>query len=833
MPFLQDLRYAVRTLRRSWGLTLVIVASLGIGIGANSAIFSVVNALLLKPLPYPDPDRLAVIWIRNPGINIPQDWPSPGQYFDVKNENRSFEEMSISQGRSGTLLGRAGEANGEALRVEALLTSSSLFRLLGAKPQYGRLIEPADDKPGQAPIVVLSHAFWTRAFGADPKVVGTIVRLRGIGPGAGAAPAPGGPPPDQFEVVGVLRPEFLLNDEIMPTVASIRQMDVFRPLPFGADAINLRGDENYNIMARLKPGVTMAQAHADVAAIAGRIRDKDKRDRAFTLDVVPLVESVVGNVRLAILVLLGSVGLVLLIACANVANLLLTRATSRQKEVAVRTALGASRWRLVRQLLTESVLLGALGGAAGLLVAQSALQVVRSINPGNIPRLDAIGLDSTVLAFTLTISIFTGFLFGLAPALRAARLDLNKALKSGGRNAQGEGGFGSGGGRRRLRSLLVVAEIAISLMLLVGAGLLIRSFVRLQNVSPGFEPGGVVSMRVGNSARGPFPNRDALLAYNRELNEQLATVSGVEARGAVSSLPFTSSVGWGSINVEGWTPAPGQELQVDQRQATPDYFRTMKIPLIKGRVFSDGDMPQNAEQVAIIDEKFAQRFWPKGDAIGKHLWGDPKNKVRIVGVVGTVKQYGLDIDGRIVFYRPTTNSGYHVARTSQDPAVVAGALVRKIREFDPTITVFDVQTMSDRMSQSLARQRFATLMLGSFAVFALVLAVVGVYGVMSYLVTQGTHDIGVRMALGAERNRILMMVLRQGMELTVVGVVLGLLGAWALTRVMASLLFSVSTTDVATFATVPLILIATAIVASLIPAMRATRVDPVVALRDE
>jgi len=827
MTFLQDFRYAARTLRRSGGLTLVIIASLAIGIGANTAIFSVVSALLLKPLPYPNADRLAVIWIRNPGINIPQDWPSPGQYFDIKNENQSFEEMSISQGRSGTLIGRAGDAaiNHDALRVEGLLTSSSLFRLLGATPQYGRLLAPEDDKPGQPPVVVLSHAFWTRAFGADPKVVGANITLNGIGPGGGTAN-------NQFEVVGVLRPEFLLNDEIMPTVASIRQMDVLRPLPFGADAVNLRGDENYNVMARLKPDVTMAQAKADVAAIAGRIRDKDKRDRAFMLDVVPLVETVVGNVRVTILVLLGSVMLVLLIACANVANLLLTRATSRQKEVAVRTALGASWPRLVRQLLTESLLLSLLGGAAGLLVAKIALDVVRSINPGNIPRLEAIALDANALVFTSAISILTGLLFGLAPALRAARLDLNQALKAGGRSAQGEGGLGSGRSRRRLRSLLVVAEVAISLMLLVGAGLLVRSFMRLQQVSPGFEPGGVVSMRVGQTAR-PLPNRDAVLAYYRDMNETLASVPGVEMRGAVSSLPFTSSIGWGSINVEGWTPAPGQELQVDQRAATPDYFRTMRIPVVQGRTFTDGDLPQNAEQVVVIDENFATRFWPNGDAIGKQLWGNPERKMRIVGVVGAVKQYGLDVDGRIVFYRPTPSTAWHVARTSSEPAVVAGALARKIREFDPTISVFDVQTMGDRMSRSLARPRFATLMLGAFAVFALILAVVGVYGVMSYLVTQGSHDIGVRMALGAERRSILMMVLRQGLELTVAGVVIGLIGAWALTRVMASLLFGVTTTDITTFSAVPLILIATAVVASLIPALRATRVNPVVALRDE
>jgi predicted permease len=819
MPaFAQDIRYAIRTLRRSAGITLVIVASLAIGIGANTAIFSVVNALLLKPLPYPDPDRLAVLWLRSPGINIPQDWPSPGQYIDVQNENRSFDSMSISQGRSGTLLGLD-----QPQRVEALLTSSSLFPLLGATPLHGRLLRPDEDVPGRAPVVVLSHGFWRRAFAADPSVVGKNVTLNNIAAGAGDAR-------NQFEVVGVLGPDFLLNDEIMPTVASIRQMDVFLPLPFGADAVTRRGDENYNVMARLKSDVTMTQAKADVAAIAGRIRDKDKRDRTFTIDVVPLVESVVGNVRQAVLVLLGSVALVLLIACANVANLLLTRATGRQKEVAVRTALGAGWQRLVRQLLTESLLLGLLGGAAGLLLANAALQLVRSFNPGNIPRLEAIGLDGTVLAFTFGVSVVTGLLFGLVPALRAARLDLNTALKAGGRNTQGEGGFGSS--RRRMRSLLVVIEVAVSLMLLIGAGFLVRSFIRLQDVSPGFEPSGVISMRLGSSAR-QFPDRDATLAFYRDFGAKIAAVPGVLTRGAVSSLPFTSSVGWGSINVEGWTPEPGQELQVDQRGATSDYFKTMRIPIVQGRVFTDLDLAQTAEPVAVIDQKFAQRFWPKGDALGKMLWNDPNRKIKIVGVVGTVKQYGLDIDGRIVVYRPSANASYHVARTSSDPASVATDIVRTIHQVDPTITVFDVRTMTQRMNDSLARQRFSTLMLGAFAVFALVLAVVGVYGVLSHLVTQGAHDIGVRMALGAQRWRIVTMVLRQGLELSAAGIVVGLLGAVALTRVMASLLFGVSATDLGTFVIVPLMLIAIALLASYVPAWRATRVDPVVALRDE
>ena len=416
------------------------------------------------------------------------------------------------------------------------------------------------------------------------------------------------------------------------------------------------------------------------------------------------------------------------------------------------------------------------GGIAGLAIARVALQVVRTVNPGNIPRLEAITLDGTVLAFTFGVSILTGLLFGLVPAIRAARVDLNSSLKAGGRNAQGEGGFGSA--RPRLRGLLVVAEVAISLVLLVGAGLLLRSFVRLQAVSPGFQADGVISMRVGPSSR-QFANREAALAHYGPIGEALSAVPGVSARGAVTSLPFTSSVGWGSINVEGWTPQPGQELQVDQRSASPDYFRAMGVPLLQGRAFTEADMRTAAEQVAIIDEKFAQRFWPAGDAVGHHVWFDPARKIRIVGVVGTVKQYGLDVDGRIVVYRPGLWANYQIARTSGDPLAVGRAMIRKIQEMDPTITVFDVQTMSARMSQSMARQRFSTIMLGSFAVFALVLAIVGVYGVMS------------------------------------------------------TLLFGVSATDVATFTGVPLILIATAAIASYIPALRATRVDPVVALREE
>ena len=628
----------------------------------------------------------------------------------------------------------------------------------------------------------------------------------------------------------MLAPDFLMNAEIMPTVGSIQQMDLFLPLPFGADAVNRRGDENYNLMARLKPGVTMAQAHADVAAIAARIREKDKRDRTFTIDVVSLVESVVGNVRRAVLVVMGSVTLVLLIACANVANLLLTRATARQKEIAVRVALGARWQRLVRQLLTETTLLGLMGGVAGIVVAALALQAIRVIHPGNIPRLDAIGLDGPVLAFTFAVSILTGVLFGLAPALRAARVDLNSTLKAGGRNTQGDGGLG--GSRRRLRSLLVVGEVAISLVLLVGAGLLIRSFVQLQRVSPGFDPEGVMSMRLGDGAavRESRRRRRLLFDVRRAAGERPRREGAGRRVGA--SVHVVGRLGRHQrrgMDAGAGTGAPGRSARRDERRISARCgFR-----LIAGRAFTDADLPQNADPVVVIDNKFAQRFWPKGDAIGKHVWFDPAKKFTIVGVVGTVKQYGLDIDGRIVVYLPSPNAGYQVARTSGDPSTVARAMIRKMHEMDPSLTVFDVQTMSARMSGSMARQRFATTMLGVFAAFALVLAVVGVYGVMSNLVTQGSHDIGVRMALGADRSGILLMVLRQGMELTGAGVVAGLLGAMALTRVMASLLFGVSATDVLTFSIVPVVLIATAMLATYLPALRATRVDPTVALREE
>jgi predicted permease len=810
--WVQDFRYAFRMLRKNVTLTLVIVASLAIGIGANSAIFSVVDALLLRPLPYPQPDRLAAIWLHSPGIGILRDWPSPGQYIDIQNQNHSFDQMAIAQSRTFTLTGRE-----QPERVDVLITQSSLLTMFGAKPLLGRTLLPEEDKPGKPPVAILSNGVWVRLFNSDPAIVGKTIALNG----------------KPYTIAGVLQRSFVLNAEVMPSEGPMDKVDIFLPLPLGPDAAQRRGDENYNIVVRLKPGVSLQQAQADIDVIASGIRIKDKRDASYGMDVISLQKQVVGDVRRSLLVLLGSVALVLLIACANVANLLLARAAGRAKEVAIRTALGAGWQRLARQLLTESILLGLLGGAAGLLVARLSLVVVRIMNPGNIPRLDEIGINGTVLAFTFGLALATGVLFGLAPAWRAIKLDPNSSLKAGGRGGQADGGLYLK--RHRLRGLLIVSELAISLVLLIGAGLLIRSFVRLQSVPPGFNADHVLTMQIiANDAR--YRDDKVLAAFYRDIEARMAHLPGVVAEGAVSALPLTGTVGWGGIHVEGYTPPPGQELQVDQRTASTDYFRAMQISLVAGRFFSDNDRP-DTPQVVIIDENFAKRFWPHNDAVGKHLWFDPKKPITIVGVVAAVKQYGLDTDGKIATYFPLQQGldrgTFLVARANSHESTLATAIVREIHTVDPTVVVYGIRTMQDRLDDSLARQRFSSTMLGAFAAFALLLAAVGLYGVLSYLVTQSTRDIGILLALGARRENILTLVVRQGMQLTLIGIFAGLLGATALTRVIASLLFGVTTTDAATFLAVPALLAVVAFTATVIPAWRASKVDPMVALREE
>jgi predicted permease len=809
----KDLLYAWRTLRGNPGLSLVIVLSLAIGIGANTAIFSVVDALLLRPLPYPHPERLANIWLHSPGLGIFRDWPSPGQFLDLRNENHSFEEMVLAQLNRTTITGLERPE-----LLNSIETTSALFRLLGAKPLLGRLLLPEDDQPGRTPVAVLSSRLWQRLYGSGSQLAGKTISLNG----------------KTLAIAGVLPPDFLLNTEVMPAEVKMDKLDVFLPLHLVAEQAQSRYDENYNIMVRLKPGVSVAQAQADVDAIARRIRDKDKRDQTFGMSVIGLGDQVVGDVRRALLVMLGAVALVLLIACANVANLLLARAAGRQKEIAIRAALGAGGARIARQLLIESVLLALIGGTTGLIVARWTLDVVRTLNPGNIPGLNRIHIDGAVLAFTFGISLATGILFGLAPAWRALKIDLNTALKSGGRSGRADGGLGLG--RNRLRALLVISELALSLILLTGAGLLIQSFIRLQNVSPGFSADHILTMEmavVQPQKPEEFPAFwKAVARADREIRTRVLRLPGVEAEGEVSGLPLTGSVGWGQIGVEGFTPRPGQELQVNIQDASPDYFKTMGIPLLNGRFFSERDTSENA---AIVDARFARRFWPQGNAVGKHLWFNPKNPITIVGVVGAVRQDSLAAESKIAVYfsAPDWADRYLVVRTTSEPARLANAVAREVRAASPDAVVYDIRAMQDRVQDSLARQRFSMLMLGAFAAFALLLAILGVYGVMSHLVSQSTRDIGVRIALGARPENILSLVVRQGMGLAALGIGAGLAGAFALTRAMSSLLFGVAAHDAMTYGTVALLMAGVALMATVIPARRAASLDPMQALRED
>jgi predicted permease len=811
------MRYGIRMLAKKPTFTIIAIFTLALGIGANSAIFSVVNGLLLRPLPYRDSGRLAIIWTHSPGANVAQDWPSPGQFSAIKSQNSVFEELAIAQGTSVNLTGRA-----EPERLGVIRTSSSLFSLLGVQPLLGRAFLPQEDTPGQTPVVILSYGLWQRRFGGDPKVLGQSLMLSGR----------------SYTVVGVMPSDFMLNKEVMPTVGGVEDAEMLLPLPMSAENLSVQGDENYNVLARLKPGVSIRQAQAELNLAVSHLQQQFPEDyppgRAFSMSVRPLLEQVVGDVRTALLVLLGAVGCVLLVACANVANLLLAWASGREKEIAIRTAIGADRWRIIRQLLTESVLLSMLGGALGLLIAVWSLDGLRWLNPGNIPRLQEVGMDGRVLGFTCAVAMLTGILFGLAPALRSSHINLNETLKEGGRSLVS-------GGHHRLRSLLVVVEIALSLVLLIGAGLLIRSFMRVQQVEPGFAAQNVVTLRLSVTGTS-YAEESRRPIFYQQLWERIRHLPGVEAAGGVTVLPLSGSIGWGGITIEGYDPAAtGQSaIQADGRTASTGYFETMKIPLIGGRFFTEQDT-KDSLKVIVVDENMARRYWPGASPVGRRLkFGGAEDDtpwLTVVGVVGNVKQYALDTDSRVTLYMPQTQSPagtmYVAARTTTDPISLVAAITKEARALDPNVPIYDVKTMQQRLSESLARRRFAMFALGLFAVVAMLLASIGIYGVMSYSVEQRTREIGIRVALGAQTRDVLKLVVGQGMLLAAIGVCTGLLGAVAVTRVMSSLLFGVSTTDPVTFAGITLLLSAVALVACLIPARKATRVDPMVALRYE
>lgn len=822
---LKDVTYAIRMLAKGPGFTLAAILSLAIGIGANTSIFSIINALLLRPLPYQDAERLTILWNRSPGLNITEDWFSTAQYFDIKNGHHGFEQVAIAIGGNYNLTG-----HGEPERVGTIRVSSNLLPMLGQSAAFGRTFAADEDAPGKPATAVLSYGMWVRHYGADPHIIGQSVTLNGI----------------PYEVVGIMPHSFSLPREVLPTLDGAEQADILLPLPLPPDAAQNRDREDYNIMGKLKRGVSVAQAQAEMDTITARLGHDHPQvyppNGGLTFGIVPLLEQVVGDVRPTLFVLLGAVGFVLLISCANVANLLLARAVARQKEIAVRTAIGATRFRIVRQLLTESVLLSLAGGALGVLFAFWSMHWIHVLGPKSVPRINDIGIDRTALLFTFLVSLVSGVLFGMAPALRISRLDLSATLKDASRGSAGTSAVWGRG--NNLRRLLVIAELALCVMLLIGAGLLIRSFAHLQNVSPGFNAKNVLTLELTLSGS-KYKDPQMVLAAYRDLWNRLAGLPGVKASGAVSALPLSQMFAWGPITVEGRVPPPGENfINADMRIAGGRYFAAMEIPLLAGRLFNDQDNT-TSPKVVIIDEYMARQLWPNQDPLGKRIhFGGVTDKITdenpwqtVVGVVGRVKQYTLDSDSRIALYLPQTQYPTRamnvVLRTDGDPTTLASAVKLQIQALDSDLPLYNVRTMDQRVEESMARRRFSMLLLVLFACVALVLATIGTYGVLAYLVTQGTREIGIRIALGATQISIVRLVVWKGMALALCGVAAGLAGAFALSRLMQSLLFGVRPDDPLTFVVISLILMLITFLASYIPAQRAAQIDPIVSLRYE
>ena len=810
--FWQDLRYGARMLLRKPGFTVVAVITLALGIGANTAIFTVVNAVLLRSLPYAQPEQLVRIGGTNLQRNKTLGTLSPQDFYDWRDRNTVFESIAAYDSWSPSLTG-----TGEPERLAAGRVSSSFFNVLKAEPALGRAFLPSEEQRGNHLVAILSYGLWQRRFGADAGLVGRTIMLNGAA----------------YTVIGVMPKGF---ESPQFSGIGFEQPELWAPFAPDLSQWSRSGRAVDAAIARLKPGVTTEQAQAEMHLIARQLQQQYPEDNAGEdVTIASLHGQLVGKIRSALMVFLVAVGFVLLIACANVANLLLARAAVRQREMAIRTALGAGRYRIVRQLLTESVLLSVVGGVLGLLLALWATDYLVALGSDSIPRLGAITLDMRVLGFTTALTLLTGVAFGLAPALQSSNPDLNETLKESGRTSTG------GTGRQRLRSLLVVSEIALSLLLLIGAGLLLKSFLRLQRVDPGFDPHGVLTMSVFLPGT-KYPEESQHVAFFDQVQERAASLPGVEAVGMVSNLPVSGNFDTVSFYIEG-RPAPAPENVPDLERYTinSDYFRAMGIGLLSGRPFGPEDRA-GALPVAIVSETAARRFWPGESPLGKRIRTNnvesPENPWRtIVGVVGDVRHYGLDIAPEPQFYLPHRQNPTQfmtlVVRSANNPESQIAPVREQIWAIDKDQPVFGVKTMESFVAESIAPRRFTMLLLSLFAGVALLLAIIGLYGVMSYAVTQRTHEIGVRMALGAQGGDVLKMIVGHAMTLVVVGVVAGLLAAFALTRVIASFLYGVSATDPWTFVGVPLLLCAVAAAASYIPARRATKVDPMVALRYE
>jgi putative ABC transport system permease protein len=821
---LQDLRYGARVLLKNPGFALIAALTLALGIGANTAIFSVVNGVLLRPLPYEDPDRL--ILLNEYATNFGQMSISYPNFADWRAQNHVFEKIGVYNRDNYTLTG-----GGEAEQLRAAQMSADVFDALRVKAALGRVYNNDEDKPGAAPVAVLSHGLWQRRFGGDPNVIGRTLTLNDRG----------------YTVIGVMPQGFRFPSRV----------EMWVPVGPLSDQPGWRSRGSHPglfALARLKAGVTLEQAREDMKIVAAALEKQyPDSNQGHSATMIPLLENLVRNVRRTLYVLLGAVGFVLLIACANVASLTLARAGSRQKEMAVRAALGARRARIVRQLLTESALLSIVGGGMGLLIAQWGVGAILAVSPeGAIPRAAEIGLDRSVLLFTAAVSILTGVVFGLAPALQSSRPDMQEALK--------ETSRGVAGGRRWLRSGMVIAEIALTLVLLLGAGLMIRSFFRLQQVNPGFATDGTLSFAVSlPEQKYPDAEPDKRIDFFNQVKEKIAALPGVQSVGLSSGLPLGNNGSQWSFSVIGRPVASPQQMpSMEFCVADIGYFETMRIPLLRGRWFNEQDnrahvkpeewrgKPPSEQFMAglrsiIIDEEFARRHWPDDDPVGKRIRLGVNNNdpvLTVVGVVGRVKMEGLRtntdfVQGYFPFRQFPFSGMTFTVRTQLPPEQLAASVRRQVQAVDPNQPIYDVRTLEQIRAESIAPERLNLALLGVFAAAALVLALVGVYGVISLSVTQRTREIGVRMALGARTGDVLRLVVGQGAKLIAAGVGLGLAGALLLTRLMTALLFEVSPTDPGTFISVTLLTLGVALLACLVPALRAAKVDPMIALRCE
>jgi len=808
---LQDLRYGLRTLLKNPGFTLVAVITLALGIGVNTAIFSVVNGVLLRPLPFNQPERIVTLWENNVKDGIERDDVSPANFLDWRDRSRSFEEMAFANPWSLDYTGQTEPETWRAARV-----SQGFFRILGAQAMVGRTFLPEEYETGRNQVVVISYGLWQRRFGGESKIVGQKLTLD-----------------DQpMTVVGVMPPEFklLLFD---------RDEELWWPQTPDESMRRQRRATYLKVIAQLKPGVTVEQARAEMNSIATNLASELPQTNAgIGVTTVSLNEQMTGHVRPALLVLLCAVAAVLLIACANVANLLLARGNEREREFAIRAAIGAGRLRLARQTLTESLLLASLGCLGGVLLAAWSIDLIVALSPGNIPRIEQVRLDRATLLFVASLSFLTALIFGLAPALQFSKPNLSNCLKESSQTATGSSM------RRRLRGSLVVSEIALALVLLVGAGLLVRSFFTLLKADPGFAADKLVALQT--FIRDRYGKPDERAAYVQQVTGKMKSVPGVQAVGVTTALPFFESSMDSSypFTVEG-RPAPpaGQEPTVFWTIANNDYFTAMGLPLLRGRLFSEFDK-SDAPPVILINETMARRHFRDEDPVGRKIVVRGRQRgqaapmpVEIIGVVGDVRHEGLDKEPRAEYFQPyaqaPNGSIIFAVRTKVDPMSLLPSLKARIWEVNATQPIYATSVMADSIDASLKSRRFSLWLLCAFAALALALAIVGIYGVMSYATTQRTHEIGVRMALGAASRDIIRLVLRQGMRLTVIGVGIGLAASFVLTRLMSRLLYGVSATDPFTFVAAPLLLAGIALLACYAPARRATKVDPMIALRRE